>query len=71
MSPQPPSIVTCALRHVQADLAPLIHEPGTEVFERLVDRPVRQFEFQPLGAGFLDVRPEGSFPLRPLAVTAT
>jgi hypothetical protein len=57
------------LSDVQADLAPLIDQPNTEVFVRLIDVAVHQFEAeaffacllqQParLGSRLLDVGPE-------------
>src|SRR5262252_1067386 len=36
------------LRDLHPDLAPLVDQPDAEVFERLVDTAVQQFETQPL-----------------------
>ena len=40
-----------ALRYMQADPAPLIDQPGSKVFVRLIDVAVDEFEAEPLDAG--------------------
>src|ERR1700719_5296229 len=58
-----------ALRDMEPDLAPLVDQPGGDIFIGLVDVAVQQLELQPFGAGllqqslglrprFLDVGPE-------------
>ena len=45
------------LRHLEADLAPLVDHPGGDVFVGLVDVAVHQLEAQALGAGLLQQPP--------------
>ena len=40
-----------ALRDMQADLAPLVDQPDPEVFVRLIDVAVKEFEAEPFSAG--------------------
>ena len=41
------------LRHLEPDLAPLVDQPGADIFVGLVDIAVEQLEAEALGAGFL------------------
>jgi len=50
-----------ALCHVQPDLAPLVDEPSSDVFEGLVDIAVQQLETETLRSGLFQETP----PLRP------
>ena len=56
------------LRHLETHFAPLVDQPGGDVFVRLIDIAVEELEGEPLGAGllqeaprlgarFLDIRP--------------
>ena len=49
------------LRYMQPDLAPLVDQPGRDVFVGLVDVAVEEFEGEPLGPGLLQ-QPLGLFP---------